>query len=93
MAWDNALKMQTSNNIYLFMADFSHLYSGTGAYKSKQKQAWGGGGLSQSPRRAHSWNKWSCKLYLEGKVQREHFFKNKVLRIPMYLIAHPMFQN
>jgi hypothetical protein len=31
--------------------------------------------------RAHSWNKWSCKLYLEGKVQREHFFKNKALRI------------
>ncbi len=28
-----------------------------------------------------SWNKWSCKLYLEGKVQREHFFKNKALRI------------
>jgi len=38
-------------------------------------------------------NKWSCKLYLEGKVQREHFFKNKALRIPTYLMAHPMFQN
>ncbi len=26
MAWDNALKMQHSNNIYLFMADFSVKY-------------------------------------------------------------------
>ncbi len=27
--------------------------------------------------RAHSCNKWSCKLYLEGKVQRDHFLRTK----------------
>jgi hypothetical protein len=30
------------------------------------------------------------QLYLEGKVQREHFFKNKALRIPQYPMAHPI---
>ncbi len=33
------------------------------------------------PFSAQYWNKWSCKLYLEGKVQREHFCRNKALRI------------
>jgi hypothetical protein len=26
------------------------------------------------------WNKWSCKLYLEGKVQQEHFFKKQAMQ-------------
>jgi hypothetical protein len=25
------------------------------------------------------WNKWSCKLYLEGKVQLRHFYKKQIL--------------
>jgi hypothetical protein len=73
MARDNALKMQTSNNIYLFMADFSVKYIiyivELEPIKASKSMHGGGGGLSQSPRRTHSWNKWSCKLYLEGKVQ------------------------
>ncbi len=48
MAWDHALKKQTSHNIYLFMASFDskicHLNSGDGDYKSER----GGGGSSQS---------------------------------------------
>jgi hypothetical protein len=24
------------------------------------------------------WNKWSCKLYLEGKVQLRHFYKKQI---------------
>jgi hypothetical protein len=39
------------------------------------------------------WNKWSYKLYLEGKVQREHFFKNKALGISLSPLAHSLFQN
>jgi hypothetical protein len=30
------------------------------------------------------WNKWSCKLNLEGKVQREHFFKKQAMQHSFY---------
>jgi hypothetical protein len=26
------------------------------------------------------WNKWSCKLYLEGKVQLKHFVKKQAMQ-------------
>ncbi len=26
-----------------------------------------------------TWNKWSCKLYLEGKVQLRHFYKKQII--------------
>ncbi len=38
-------------------------------------------------------NRWSCKLYLEVKVQREHFYKNIALRIPPSLLARPLFRT
>jgi hypothetical protein len=37
------------------------------------------------------WNKWSSKLYLGGKVQREHFDKNIALRISPFLMARLLF--
>jgi hypothetical protein len=36
--------------------------------------------------------KWNYKLYLEGKVQREHFFRSKALRISLSPTADPLFQ-
>jgi hypothetical protein len=43
-----------------------------------------------------SWNKWSCKLYLEEKVQLDHSSKNQWSNIPSIskqLMAVPLFRN
>ncbi len=42
------------------------------------------------------WNKWSCKLYLEEKVQLDHSSKNQWINIPSIskqLMADPLFRN
>ena len=34
---------------------------------------------AHSYRERGAWNKWSCKLYLEGKVQLRHFYKKQII--------------
>jgi hypothetical protein len=37
------------------------------------------GGIEKKMRGGWKWNKWSCKLYLEGKVQLRHFYKKQII--------------
>jgi hypothetical protein len=35
--------------------------------------------VNHATSKTKEWNKWSCKLYLEGKVQLKHFYKKQAI--------------